>query len=94
MAEKNGWPFSLLGHMQGDAIRGDVGLLGQWAVNPPKPFALVTRPSRRLAPTAVPPARKERREIADFEIAGRSHRHRVSLLRCKACGKQAPCLTL
>jgi hypothetical protein len=34
MAEKNGWPFSLLGHMQGDAIRGDVGLLDLWAVDP------------------------------------------------------------
>src|ERR1700724_835094 len=39
---------------------------------PAKPFALATRPSRRLAPTAVPPARRERREIAEFEIAGLS----------------------
>ena len=52
--------------------------------NLPKLFALATRPKRRLAPTAVLPARKDRREIAEFEIADLSSVVTIATVSCWA----------
>src|SRR4029077_20327080 len=52
--------------------------------NPPKLFAPATRRKRRLAPTAVLPAKKERREIAEFEIADLSSFVTIATVSCWA----------